>query len=59
MVDDEHLVDVEGDAQDVAQEEHAHQTHEHHREVVLLPTPRLNDGSKGKREPFIKDVHQH
>ena len=43
VVDDEHLVDVEGDAQDVAQEEHAHQTHEHHRKVVLLPTPRLNE----------------
>ena len=43
VVDDEHLVDVEGDAQDVAQEEHPHQAHEHHSQVVLLPTPSLNE----------------
>ena len=56
MVDDEHLVDVEGDAQDVAQEEHPHQAHEHHGQVVLLPTPSLNHGLGSKREPSMRDV---
>ena len=51
VLDDEHLVDVEGDAQDVAQEEDADEAHEHHRQVVLLPTPSLI--RKGEREGAI------
>ena len=49
VLDDEHLVDVEGDAQDVAQEEDADEAHEHHRQVVLLPPPGLNPSIERER----------